>query len=129
MDKITNFLINTPKVNPNRPINNASKTVQNNGVNFGDILNQKINESTELKFSKHAEIRLKDRNISLSEDQLKRINTAVEKANEKGVKDSLVLVDNIAMIVSIRNKTVVTVTDSNELKDNVFTNIDGAVII
>jgi flagellar operon protein len=54
---------------------------------------------------------------------------AVAKAESKGVKDTLVLMDDLAFVVNIRNKTVITAVNSNELKENVFTNIDGAVIV
>lgn len=94
---------------------------------FGDILQEKINNGSELKFSKHAESRLQTRNIQLSQTQKDKISQAVSKAEGKGVKDSLVLMDNLAFVVNVKNKTVVTAVSSNELKDNVFTNIDGAV--
>ena len=101
--------------------------------NFGSILQQKLNPVTpetkqEIKFSKHAEMRLQARNIRLSDAQLDRLKNAVGRAAEKGVKDSLVLVDNIAMVVNIPSKTVITAVNSSEMKENVFTNIDGAVV-
>jgi flagellar operon protein len=94
---------------------------------FSNILQDKINKGQELKFSKHAESRLQTRNIQLSQTQKDKISQAVSKAEGKGVKDSLVLMDNLAFVVNVKNKTVITAVSSNELKDNVFTNIDGAV--
>jgi flagellar operon protein len=94
---------------------------------FSNILQDNINKSQELKFSKHAELRLQTRNIQLSQIQKDKISQAVSKAEVKGVKDSLVLMDNLAFVVNVKNKTVITAVSSNELKDNVFTNIDGAV--
>jgi len=101
---------------------------------FANILN-KIKESTdntissnELKFSKHAVNRLQDRNISLTDEQMARLNLGKQEAGEKGIKDSLILVDQLAFIVNIPNNTVVTAMDQTENKNNVFTNIDGAVI-
>jgi flagellar operon protein len=102
------------------------KPEQTNGE-FGKILSQNIEKSSGLKFSKHAEMRLESRKIQLSDAQKDKINKAVNRAEEKGVKDSLILLDNIALVVNIKNKTVITAVNSNELKDNVFTNIDGAV--
>lgn len=96
---------------------------------FDSILQEKLNVSEGLKFSKHAELRLQARNINLTQAQKERMNQAVAKAESKGVKDSLVLMDNMAFVVNVRNKTVITAANSNELKDNVFTNIDGAVIV
>lgn len=95
---------------------------------FDKILRQKQRESEEVRFSKHAQLRLQSRNIALTTLQMKKINEAVSKAQSKGVRDSLVLMDNLALVINIRNRMVITVTDNNELKENVFTNIDGAVI-
>lgn len=82
-----------------------------------------------LKFSKHATERLADRNIQLSDEQLERLNDGAGKAEKKGIKDSLVIVDKLAFIVNIPNNTVVTAMDSTETNENVFTNINGAVIM
>lgn len=98
-------------------------------ASFKDILESRAGtEVGDLKFSKHASIRLADRNISLSDSQLQRLGEGTQKASEKGIKDSLVIVDQLAFIVNIPNHTVVTAMDQLEAKDNVFTNIDGAVI-
>ena len=97
-------------------------------VSFDDILKQKVNDSKEVKFSKHAIQRLELRNINLSDDQMKRLASGTDKAGAKGIKDSLVIVDDYAFIVNVPNKTVVTAMDQTIDKDNIFTNIDGAVI-
>lgn len=80
-----------------------------------------------LKFSKHANERLASRNIDLTKEQLKRLETGAKKASEKGINESLVLVDNLAFIVNVKNNTVITAVNDGE--DKVFTNIDGAVVI
>ncbi len=85
--------------------------------------------SKPLKFSKHASMRLENRNISLSREQNERLESGVRKAGEKGIQDSLVIVDSLAFIVNIPNKTVVTALDKSEADESIFTNIDGAVII
>ncbi len=100
-----------------------------NGLSFEEILHQKSNPVTELKFSKHAESRLSDRNITLSDEQLLRLNSGAMKASEKGINESLVMVDSLAFIVNVQNNTVITAMDSTESNENVYTNIDGAVII
>lgn len=82
----------------------------------------------ELKFSKHAGSRLEQRNIRLSTEQLSRLNHAARKAEEKGIRESLMLMDGMAFIVNVRNNTVVTAMEQDEGSENVFTNIDGAVI-
>lgn len=108
------------------------------GVSFADVLNQKrsieqvigdTRESTPIKFSKHAGARLEERDIQLTDDQLSRLEEGTEKASSKGIKESLVLLDDMAFIVNIQNKTVITAMDQNMNEDNIFTNIDGAVII
>lgn len=106
--------------------NTANKT--ENNVNFKDVLKGKIDQTKEITFSKHAQMRLETRNINLTEAQKEKMKEAVSKAEQKGVRDSLVLMDNMAFVVSVKNRTVVTAANSDELKDNVFTNIDGAVI-
>ena len=102
-----------------------------NGQTFADIFRQKQtvdNIVSPVRFSKHASVRLDDRNIELSSEQLSRLNEGAQKANAKGINESLVLVDEIAFIVNIKNNTVITAMDQSEARENVFTNIDGAVI-
>lgn len=79
-------------------------------------------------FSKHANERLESRNINLSEEQLVRLNKGVMQAKEKSINESLVMMDNIAFIVNVKNNTVITAMEQEE-ESNVFTNIDGAVIV
>lgn len=100
-----------------------NKTLE--GLTFQEILEQK----NSIKFSKHAAGRLMDRNISLTEEQLTRLNDGAKKAGQKGIRDSLVIVDELAFIVNVPNNTVVTAMDSTETTENVFTNINGAVIM
>ncbi len=104
--------------------------VTTDGLSFQELLRQKELQGTGgLKFSKHAMGRLADRNIELSDSQLERLETGTKKASQKGIRDSLVIVDELAFIVNIPNRTVVTAMDSTETDGNIFTNINGAVII
>lgn len=105
-----------------KPVNNSANT---SDLSFEDILKSK----QEIKFSKHASMRLSERNISLTAEQNQRLQNGVEAASEKGIKESLVLVDSLAFIVNVPNNTVVTAMDQKETNNNVFTNIDGAVIM
>lgn len=98
------------------------------GLSFEEIL-QKTQQEGEVKFSKHAANRMSDRNIELTEEQLERLNDGTKMAGEKGIKESLVLVDELAFIVNTRSNTVITALTQGETKENIFTNIDGAVII
>ena len=98
------------------------------GQSFAEILEQKkIAERGELKFSKHASERLVSRNIDLSETQKARLNQAVKAAEAKGIKESLVMMDNLAFIVNVKNNTVITAVAGGEEK--IFSNIDGAVVV
>jgi len=90
-----------------------------------DIIFQK--ELSKLKFSGHALKRLEARNIKLSESELSKIETAMEKAEMKGAKDSLVMLDDKAFIINVPNKTVITAINIDNESDNVFTNIDSVV--
>ncbi|MBI2712040.1 MAG: flagellar biosynthesis protein [Bdellovibrio sp.] len=82
-----------------------------------------------LKFSAHATQRLRDRKIALDPQTLSRVNDAVDKAAAKGIEDTLVLTSDAALIVSVKNRTVVTALDRNSIQGNVFTNIDGAIVV
>ncbi|MFO7154265.1 MAG: TIGR02530 family flagellar biosynthesis protein [Caldicoprobacter oshimai] len=98
-------------------------------VGFDEILKEAIQKEQSLKFSKHAQTRMKQRNIWLSHAEIDKISKAVEKAQEKGVRDSLVLMGNLAFIVNVPTRTVVTAVDGESIKENIFTNIDGAVVL
>ncbi|MDO4188884.1 MAG: TIGR02530 family flagellar biosynthesis protein [Lachnospiraceae bacterium] len=107
------------------------ETKTTDGKSFADIYKsvQRVEIPTSgVKFSKHAANRLTDRNIELSEGQLDRLNSGTRQASQKGINESLVLVDDMAFIVNIKNNTVITAMDKNSSDENVFTNIDGAVI-
>ncbi len=82
-----------------------------------------------LKFSAHASQRMQDRKINLDQQTMMRVNEAIDMAASKGVEDTLVLTNGAALIVNVPNRTVVTAMDRNSLNGNVFTNIDGAVIV
>lgn len=116
------------------------------GPSFKDALSHIANENSKLnvsmnsavgsldsakgvKFSNHAVERMMARGIKFNQEDMGRLNTAVEKAAAKGSKDSLVLMNDSALIVSVKNKTVVTVMDKNALKENVFTNIDSTIVM
>ena len=122
-------------LNPNTPKTGKEKEPLPVGENsFASVLNKiqsdadNINSEGTVKFSKHAMNRLSLRNIELTQEQMDRLNQGKIEAGEKGIKDSLILIDQLAFIVNVPNNTVVTAMDQTENKSNVFTNIDGAVI-
>ncbi|MCR5676497.1 MAG: flagellar protein [Agathobacter sp.] len=115
----------------------SKKGVNNSNVasdiSFESVLKQQLfgidsEPVSSIKFSKHALSRLDERNITLTEEQSVRLEDGVNQADEKGIKDSLVLVDSLAFIVNVPNRTVVTAMDQTDTENNIFTNIDGAVI-
>lgn len=108
----------------------VNKSNTNADNSFESILKDKlfVKEPEGLKFSKHASQRLETRGINLSEDQSQRLTEGVAKASQKGINDSLIMVDSLAFIVNVPNSTVITAIDQNDADQNIFTNIDGAVI-
>ncbi len=105
-----------------------NKIVEGSNIeSFQDILIKKANETGDVRFSKHANQRLLSRNIVLSDEQINRLNNGVNRARDKSIKESLVMMDNLAFIVNVKNNTVVTALSKED--DSVFTNIDGAVIV
>lgn len=131
MNKITNQFTSIEQITDQYLNKNSKIKIDTTGnVSFGEILKQTKDASSasELKFSKHAAMRMEDRNIQLSDEQSERLESGVTKASEKGINESLVMVDSLAFIVNIPNRTVVTAMDQDESSHQVFTNIDGAVI-
>jgi flagellar operon protein len=111
----------------------VNKQKSDSDISFDDILNQKKTalEGTDssVKFSKHATMRLQNRNIDLTDSQNARLQQGMEQASKKGIQESLILIDSLAFIVNVPNRTVVTAMDQTETASSVFTNIDGAVIM
>jgi flagellar operon protein len=96
---------------------------------FSDILAGTLAQTSSLSFSAHAQSRLQSRSIQLTGQQMDRLQQGVNQAAQKGARDSLVMVDNLAFIVSVSNRTVVTAVDGAAHSGNVFTQIDSAVIV
>ncbi len=120
--------VNSNKINPVQSQGVTKPAGQLQGVSaFQDILKAKIQPA--VKFSGHAMERLQKRNIVFTPEKIEKLNSAVAKAEAKGSRESLVLMDNLALIVSIKNHMVITAIDGESIKENVFTNIDSAIII
>ncbi len=101
---------------------------QTENSTFAKVLDQKL-PSQGVKFSQHAQERLKARNISFSANDIASLEGAVNSVAQKGGKESLVMMGDAALVVSIKNRTVVTALDKAQMQGNVFTNIDSAVIL
>jgi flagellar operon protein len=139
MSQITNPALLPPGVGPTRPAPPAGPAQPSGGAtntergaaaasagpSFADTLTQ---AGQQLQFSKHALARVERRGIELDPSTLGRLSQGVQRAASKGSRDSLVLVDGNAFVVSVSNRTVITAVGSEHMKDNVFTNIDSAVI-
>jgi flagellar operon protein len=106
----------------------ALKAAQNTQP-FEAAFQTAVDRGLGLKFSAHARERLQSRQIAFSEGDLNRIQGAVNKAAAKGARSSLLVMKDVALIVSVTNRTVITAVDGSNLKENVFTNIDSAVIV
>ena len=131
MDSLNSKFLSIEQVNDfylqNKKIYNEKNNTTTN-LSFKDIFTEKAKADENVKFSKHANQRLESRNIILSDSQKERLNEGVGRAREKSINDTLVMMDNLAFIVNVKNNTVVTALEQNE-DNNVFTNIDGAVIV
>lgn len=106
----------------------TGSTTQISGPSFASVLDTKL-PTQGVKFSQHAQERLRARNINFSANDLANLEGAVNSVAQKGGKESLVMMGDAALVVSIKNRTVVTAMDRTQMKGNVFTNIDSAVII
>lgn len=124
------FSLYTPPIPPVNPPHggNVRRTERPQGPSFDEVLQGRIQQKQSLQFSKHALVRMESRGINFGPTELGRIESAVQSVQAKGGRDSLLLLDGNALVVSVKNATVVTVVDQDSLRGNVFTNIDSAVI-
>ncbi len=123
--------LNEILIGPQQPVTTPSlrqPQERESGISFADSLKQAQGRMGTLKFSAHAQMRIQSRQIDLGATDIQRIEGAVQKVADKGGRESLVLMDDTAFVVSVPNRTVITVVDKDNLKQNVFTNIDSAVI-
>ncbi len=114
-------------IQPSTPVGGVSpsspRVTNDTGVSFAETLSQAQN----LRFSNHAQKRLEARNINLTDDGINRLSNAIDKAEKRGGKESLVMVDDLAFIVNVRDRMVVTALDSKNRGEGVFTQIDSVV--
>jgi flagellar operon protein len=115
-------------VRTERPQTPKATVGQTSDSPFARVLDQKL-PAQEIKFSQHAQDRLRARNITFSANDIANLEGAVSSVAQKGGKESLVMMGDAALVVSVKNRTVVTALDRSQMKGNVFTNIDSAVII
>lgn len=113
----------------NKLASSSEITRQTIDGSFGEMLKQLQSQQEELKISKHAQMRADERGIDLNPMLIRDIQNAVDKAKDKGIKDLAVIGDQGAFIVNVPNNIMITSMDKMEMKENVFTNINGAVLI
>ena len=128
----------TPISAHQRPVNlieiaergqNTDGIVKAGETSFKDVLSQELQESVGLSFSKHAQQRLYSRGIELDNATLQRVAEAVDRAGAKGSRETLVMTDDAALVVSVKNRTVITAFAREHLQEGVVTSIDSAVIV
>ena len=122
-NRISELLQRAP-AGPTAPTAPLSKPEVGNPSDF-----QRLLEGKGVKVSGHAQTRLESRGIQLGEAEWERVRGGIDRAAAKGAKESLVMIDDVALVVSVKNRTVITAVDKQNLRDNVFTNIDSAVIV
>ncbi|QQE76134.1 flagellar protein [Brevibacillus composti] len=123
----TYFPVKPSQTAPLRPGSTAPS-----GKAFRDYLADSIEQTRgnrTLTFSQHALNRLQESGITLDESKLDRLASGLKKAADKGARESLIMMDNVAYVVSIQNQKVITAVDDKRMRDNVFTNIDSAVFV
>lgn len=114
---------------PPRNAERTARTPQNERARFTEALRRaEVAEPGTVRFSSHAQRRLEQRSIPFGEGELKRLEEAVEKAESKGARDSLILMDQLALIVNVKQRVVVTAIDPGSRRENVFTHIDTVVM-
>ena len=106
-----------------------TKPQQTESQGFAEALKKELEKSGSVKFSKHAMERIQSRGVERSPQRMESLNQAVTKAREKGCKDIAVIGEKNAFIVSVQNNTVITTMNALEMRENIFTNIDSAVLL
>ena len=126
------IIINSSPPNHTQKVHsgNSAKTHSKSqaGKSFAEVLEDQRRDM-EVKISAHAQERLRQQNVTISPQDISRIGEATRKAEMKGSKESLILLRDLALVVSVNNRTVITAVDRARQKDRVFTNIDSTVIL
>jgi len=127
--KISNYQRPVDLLEIARRNRNSEDVRQPDKKTFKEMFSSELAESRSLQFSKHASQRLFSRDIRLNDEQMNKSADAVDKAAGKGSKETLILTEEVALVVAVQNRTVVTAFDRENLRDGVVTSIDSAVIL
>lgn len=122
-----NLRIQQPIIHP--PAVRQQNEPKSKNESFQQLLNREIDQQTTLKVSKHAESRLRERGITIQPETWVKIESGIQQAKNKGVSDALIITNETAMVVSAKNKTVITAMDRTESNVQIFTNINGTILI
>jgi flagellar operon protein len=134
VDQIGQILSPIHDIHGSQALNNTVPALSNSrpagvpATNFDDLLQAQLGRPPAVRLSAHAQRRLQTRNIPFGSEEAIRLEQAVEKAANKGSRESLILMDDLALVVNIKNRVVVTAVDAESRKENVFTNIDSVVL-
>ena len=115
-----------PTSNSTSAARTQHSSAQQNGSSFASVL---ANAEKKVSFSQHALQRMETRQLDFSEQDLEKLDDTVEKMAQKGAKESLIYMNDMALVVSVTNRTVITAMDGASAKENIFTNIDSAAIL
>lgn len=107
--------------------NTTKKQAQSTNVDFQRILQESIDKKDNIKISAHAEQRMAERNIKLQQSDIERLKDAMNDLEKKGARESLMLYKDMAFIASVRNRTIITTMQNNDME--IVTNIDSAIIV
>jgi len=133
-EQINNPALIPPGVGGPAPVRPRTQPVRPDGAPqgpaFADVLRERrsAQQTPAVEFSKHALQRLERRRLSVDPATMERLAGGLDRAAGKGARDAVVLVDDTAFVVSVKNRTVITAVGREQMKDHVFTNIDSAVI-
>ncbi len=132
MERISDFKLRQLQQLQTEPLlhTKTQTTIPTQENSFDQVLQQKLQQTqNQLQFSKHSQERIQQRGIEMTEDLLAQMNEAADSARQKGAKDVVMITQQAAFVVSVANNTVITAMNGNEMKNNIFTKIDGAVLL
>lgn len=132
MERISDFKLRQLQQLQTEPLlhTKTQTTIPTQENSFDQVLQQKLQQTqNQLQFSKHSQERIQQRGIEMTEDLLAQMNEAADSARQKGAKDVVMITHQAAFVVSVANNTVITAMNGNEMKNNIFTKIDGAVLL
>ena len=132
MERISDFKLRQLQQLQTEPLlhTKTQTTIPTQENSFDQVLQQKLQQTqNQLQFSKHSQERIQQRGIEMTEDLLAQMNEAADSARQKGAKDVVMITQQAAFVVSVANNTVITAMNGNEMKNNIFTKIDGAFLL